>query len=259
MSPAGRWAQHDQEQGPRKTLLWRGSPCLAQASLGPALSALPLHKQNHPTDQVLAGLCPIPGAGRHAETKLQAQRLARRPSAPQHSSALNFPTKRPVGGRKEGGLQGRQAERVDDSTAIPSDWPSWGEEEGTRFWLPQEPIWGVQRGLPGLTQAAHLLPCNRGRGRGSRKESRRKPSSHPGSIATLPPASLEEPADPLPTAWEDAMLPASPLLPTGRSSWQPGTRMQRRPRDRQADAAFSREPQPGFRKLEGILYHRVMF
>lgn len=49
-----------------------------------------------------------------------------------------------------------------------------GEEEGTRLWLPQEPGWGVQRGLPGLTQAAHLLPCSWGRGRGS-------PSSREGS------------------------------------------------------------------------------
>lgn len=148
---------------------------------------------------------------------------------------------------------------MDNSIPIPSDWPSWGEEEeGTKLWLPQEPSWDVHRGLPGLTQAAHLLPCNWGKGRGSREENGRKPSSHPGSIPTLPPAPLEEPADPLPTAWEDATLPASPLLPASGSSWQPGTRMQRRAKDRQADAAFSREPQPGFRKLEGILYHRVM-
>lgn len=128
----------------KKILSYGGNPSLAQASASPGPSVLlpcPESCSAPGTHRPPSH----PGASRHAEAKLQLS-LARRPSAPRHSSALNFPTKRPAGGRKEGGLQGRQAEWADDSTAIPSDTgPSRGEEEeeeeeeGTRLWLRRSP------------------------------------------------------------------------------------------------------------------------
>lgn len=91
----------------------------------------------------------------------------------------------------------------------------------------QQPGWGVQRGLPGLTQAAHLLPCSWGRGRGSpssREGSGGNSVSSPCSIPILLPASPQEPGDPLPTTLEDATLPASLPLPASRSSLEEGCR-----------------------------------
>lgn len=130
--------------GQEKNLLRGGNPSLAQASASPGPSVLLPCPENLPA----AGHSPAPFPSWGQQTcrgQAAAQRLARRPSAPRHSSALNFPTKRPAGGRKEGGLQGRQAEWADDSTAIPSDTgPSRGkeeedEEEGTRLWIRRSP------------------------------------------------------------------------------------------------------------------------
>lgn len=128
-----------------KTLSCGGNSSLAQASASPGPSVLLPCPENcsaagHPP-------APFPSWGQQTcQGQAAAQRLARRPSAPRHSSALNFPTKRPAGGRKEGGLQRRQAEWADDSIAIPSDTgPSRGEEEeeeeeeGTRLWLRRSP------------------------------------------------------------------------------------------------------------------------
>lgn len=76
-------------------------------------------------------------------------------------------------GREEGGREGYRGGRRSGrmiqppSPATRGQAGEGGKEEGTRLWLSQEPGQGVQRGLPGLTQTAHLLPCSWGRGRGS--------------------------------------------------------------------------------------------
>lgn len=77
-------------------------------------------------------------------------------------------------------MGGRPSGRMIQPPSPSTQGQAEGEEEGMRLWLLQEPWllqqpgWGVQRGLPALTQAAHLLPCSWGRGRGS-------PSSREGS------------------------------------------------------------------------------
>lgn len=122
----------------------------------------------------------------------------------------------------------------------------------------QQPGWGVQRGLPGLTQAAHLLPCSWGRGRGS-------PSSREGSGGNSSPA----PAPSLPShrllrqnrqtlsrwLWK---VPRSQLLsrslPVG-AAWKNDAEVG----EGQADRHCLLQGAPALlRKLEGILYHTVM-
>lgn len=215
--PAGGWVQHGLRMVARKKpfQVRQPEPCPGECecrTLGAA--ALPTEL---PCSRALTG--PLPCWGQQiCRGQAAAQRLARRPSAPQHSSALNFPTKRPAGGRKEGGLQERQAEWADDSTAIPSDTgPSRGEkeeeeeEEGTRLWLRRSP--GCAEGAARADTSSTSAPRQLGEGKGQPRQQggkQRKPSSSPGSISTLPPAPPMEPADPLPTAWEDTTLPVSP-------------------------------------------------
>lgn len=120
---------------------------------------------------------------------------------------------------------------------------------------------GCAEGAARADTSSTSAPMQLGEGKGQPRQQgrkQRKLSSNPGSIPTLPPAPPLEPADPLPTAWEGAMLPVSLPLPCRReqlAAWN----MDAEVGEGQAGRRCLLRGVPAWlRKLEGILYHRVM-
>lgn len=120
---------------------------------------------------------------------------------------------------------------------------------------------GCAEGAASADTNSTSAPMQLGEGKGQPRQQggkKRKLGSNPGSIPTLPPAPPLEPADPLPTAWEDATLPVSLPLPRRREQLAASDMDAEAGEGQAGRCCLLRGVPARLRKLEGILYHRVM-